>query len=248
MKTMLRRLLPVFLGGIGFFLRLLQLNTAFEPDTGLPIPAAPASLAMALFLAAAGVLFLVLSLREAPQKKQDLSAAFHTPPQKMLPVLVCAAMLTAAGGVLLAYDGLKTGDVLQLAVGAVAVISALCLFFALALWRRGSSCGLFLALPALMNVAWLLNTYRHCADSPVLEALYLQILAISAFAYGFYQVAAHSFSLGSSRAVRFILPVSTVLGLAVLADELTLGALCLSVGSTVLLYGFFLLEKPAAAA
>ena len=110
MKITVRRILPVVLGAAGFALRLLQQQTAFEPDTGLSLPGAAASWAMGLYLAAAGALLLILALREAPEKKMDLAAGFHTPTQKMLPILVCAAMIVTAGGVLLFREGLSARD------------------------------------------------------------------------------------------------------------------------------------------
>ena len=245
MKMTTRRILPVVLGAVGFFLRLVQQRTAFDPDTGLSVPGAAISWAMGLYLAAVGVFLLIAALREAPEKKMDLAAGFSAPPQKMLPILVCAAMLVAAGGALLLYQGMPTRDLPAMLLGGFAAVSGVCLLLAVGQWRRGGSCGALLTLPALMSVIWLLLTYRQYADYPVLEALYVQILAIAAFTYAFYQVASYCFSLGCRRTTRFVLPASTVLGLTALADDLSLGLICLYVGCTAVLYGFSLLEKPS---
>ena len=244
MKTMLQRLFPVVLGAAGFLLRLLQQETAFASDTGLEIPGTPISYAVALYLAAAGVYLLVRAMGREAGDKLDLAEGFRTPPQQMLPMLVAAAMLVAVGGGLLGYGGLRSGDALSAALGVVAVIAAVCLFCALTCWRRGGNCGGFLTVPALLCVVWLLITYRQYADDPVLEAFYVQILAIAAFTYGFYQVAAYGFALGNRRTTGFILPAAVVLGLTALGDALSLGLICLYVGCTVVLYGFSLLEKP----
>ena len=40
MNMTTRRILPVALGAVGFFLRLVQQRTAFDPDTGLSVPGA----------------------------------------------------------------------------------------------------------------------------------------------------------------------------------------------------------------
>lgn len=244
MKTALQRLIPPILGAVGFLLRFLQ-QGIFEPDTGLAQSGAPISYAMALYLAAVGVFLLAWALREKKETKLDMDAGFVTPPQRMLPLLVCAVMLIAVGGALVAYSGYQAGEVLHLALGGIAVVAAVCLLWGLTAWRRGGNCGALLVAPALMSVVWLLITYRQYADYPVLETLYVQILAIAAFTYGFYQVAAYGFSLGSRRTTRFILPAATVLGLTVLADDISLGLICLYVGCTVVLYGFSLLERPA---
>ena len=247
MKITFQHILPVLLGAVGFALRFLQQETAFEPDTLLPVSGAAVSCAAAVFLAAAGVFLLGRALRVPAEKKLDLAAGFRVPPQGMLPALVCAVMLLAGGGALLAWDGARARDVVTAALGAAAVTAAVCLFLALARWRRGENCGGLLTAPALLCVVWLLITYRQYADYPVLETLYVQILSISAFTYAFYQTAAYGFSLGSRRTTRFILPLSTVLGLTVLADGLPLGLTLLDVGCTAVLYGFSVLEKPAGA-
>ncbi len=245
MKTMLRRVLPVVLGAAGFLLRLLQRETAFEADTGLSLPAAPASRAMAVYLAAAGALLLFQAVREKREKKLDLAAGFLVPTQGMLSILVCAGMLMAAGGALLAWDGVQRGDVVSAALGGFAAVAAVCLLLAMSRWRREERCGGLLTMPALLCVVWLLVTYRQYADYPVLEELYIQILAIAAFTYGFYQTAAYDFALGSRRPTRFVLPAAVVLGMTALADDLSLGLICLYVGCTVVLYAFSLLERPA---
>ena len=246
MKTTAWRILPAVLGAVGFALRYVQQETAFEPDTLLPVPGAAVSWALGLYLAAAGALLLLRALREPREKRISLEAGFCPPPQRMLPVLVCAVMLVGAGGALLLYEALPVRDAAALALGGCAVIAAACLFLALVRWRRGESCGGLLTAPALMSVVWLLLTYRQYADYPVLEALYVQILAIAAFTYAFYQTAAYGFGLGSRRTTRFILPASTVLGLTALADDLSLGLMCLYVGCTAVLCAFSLLERPAA--
>ena len=50
---------------------------------------------------------------------------------------------------------------------------------------------------------------------------------------------------GYRRAQRVRDVVLSLLGLTVLADDLSLGLICLYVGCTVVLYGFSLLERPA---
>lgn len=247
MKQTLQRFLIPILGAVGFLLRLFQ-QEIFEPDTALAAPGAPVSYAMALYLAAVGCFLLLRAMKEEKTGKLDLASAFAAPPRQMLPVLVCAVMLIAVGGGFLAYGGVQSGETLRAALGGFAVAAAVCLLCAVARWRRGGRCGGLLVVPALMCVAWLLVTYRQYADYPVLEALYIQILAIAGFTYGFYQVAAYGFSLGSRRATRFILPAATVLGLTALADDLSLGVLCLYVGCTAVLYAFSLLERPARSA
>ena len=244
MKNQLQRLLPAVLGLLGFLLRLLQ-QSVFEPETGLARSGAPISTAMALYLAAVGILLFLLAIREKKERKLTLEAGFQAPPQRMLLPLVCAAMLIAAGGVFLAYSGVQSARFTEMVLGGGAVVAAVCLLLGIMRWRRGDSCGGYLTVPALLCVIWLLVTYREYADYPVLEALYVQILAIAAFTYGFYQVAAYGFALGSRRTTRFILPAATVLGLTALADDLSLGLICLYVGCTVVLYGFSLLERPA---
>ena len=235
-------LCPAVLGVVGFALRMLQ-QGVFDPSTGLAAPDDFRSIAMAVYLAAVGIWLLVAALRQERGIKLGIDDGFTVPNQRMLPLLVIAMLLMGIGGGLVAYGGFLSGDLLHLVLGIFGVVACLCLFYGVALWRRGRNWGALLLAPALLCVVWLLTTYKQYADYPVMEALYVQILAVAAFTYAFYQLAAFGFDQGSRRPLTFILPAAMVLGLTVLADDLPLGLRALDTGCTVVLGGFWVCWK-----
>lgn len=231
-------LYPLVLGVVGFALRLLQ-QGVFDPSTGLAATGDFRSIAMAVYLATAGVGLLVVALRQERGVKLGMDDIFAAPTQKMLPMLAIAMLLMGAGGGLTAYNGFLSGDYLHLVLGIFGVLACFSLFYGVTLWRRGGTIGPLLLAPTLLCVVWLLTTYKQYADYPVVETLYVQILAVAAFTYAFYQLAAFGFGQGSRRLLAFILPAAIVLGLTVLADDLPLGLVALDVGCTVVLGGFW---------
>ena len=94
------------LGAAAFVLRLLQMRTGFEPDTGLPIPGAPAGLALTALLAL-GLLALVLLARRLPADEGDGPAfPFVSSDARLLMLPVAGIFLMALSGVLDLLSGL----------------------------------------------------------------------------------------------------------------------------------------------
>lgn len=107
-------LLAVLGGAAAFFLRLWQNRTGFEPDTGLPIPGAPASLVLPVFLLALAVLLLFL-VRRLPRETEGeplLPRDFSTGNPRLLMLPVAGALLMAAAGLADLYEGLGLGNLL----------------------------------------------------------------------------------------------------------------------------------------
>ena len=233
---------PLLLGVVGFALRLFQ-QGAFDPATGLADRGDLRSVLMAVYLSVVGVGLLTTQLQRESRVKLSIDDAFAAPTQKMLPILAVAMLLLGVGGAYLAYGGYLDGNYLRLVLGAFGVVACLSLLYGVALWRRGKNWGALLLAPTLMGVVWLLATYKQYADYPVVEALYVQILAAAAITCAFYQLAAFGFGQGSRRVVSFILPAAVVLGLTVLADDLPLGIVALDVGCTAVLGGFWACRK-----
>ena len=93
-------------GGVGFVLRRWELATAFESDTGLPIPGAPATLALiALSVAMAAVsFFCVMQTAQNSFKGLDRGKYSFT---LLMPAYTCCVWLIAAYQV-------RAGDPVQL--------------------------------------------------------------------------------------------------------------------------------------
>lgn len=97
-------------GAAAFVLRLLQVRTGFEAETGLPIPGNPWGLALIvlLFLLAAGLALLAWKLpRESTAP--GFPQAFSTTSTGALTVLILGVFLLGASGVLDLFSGLRSG-------------------------------------------------------------------------------------------------------------------------------------------
>ena len=209
---------PVVLGLVGAALRLAQVRLVIDPDTGLA-RSHPLSILLPLYLLAVAVLFL---LRAWPCRGKNLrmDQLFQPPTQELLPVFVCAALLYVVSGAGLVVTSTGGGTALPLLLGAFSAGAGLALLVATALWRRNTDIGVFLLVPMLFALVWLLVTYNRYAAWPVTAAFYLQVLSIAAAACAFYQLAAFGYGQGNRRMFRWLAPLASALCISALGDSL----------------------------
>lgn len=253
-------LLPALaLGGglAGLALRLWELSSAFEADTGLPVSGAPATLVLAGFSAAV-LLALVLLCRGTGQGFQGsydeaFQAAGSTP---YLTVMVAAAFLMAGSGVLLlaqaggvlseslaasAGAGLGLSGLFQLllSVGRELLLAILALASAASLFLLGknnykgegkgerSGC---LLTPAYTACVWLIVSYLdHSGDPIVLDYVY-QLFAVVAAVLGSYFLAGFGYQRPKGFPAAFFSLAAMYFCLVTLADRHTPAELLLYVG------------------
>lgn len=102
--------LAALLGGAAaFVLRLLQDQTGFEADTGLPVPGNPAGLALIVLLAGLVVVFWLLGRRlpnEDPESPPEFPMEFSSGNTALLSVTVGGVALMALGGLADLAEGL----------------------------------------------------------------------------------------------------------------------------------------------
>ena len=253
-------------GAVAFGLRLAQNLTGFEADTGLPVPGNLPGLVLPLFLAALGAGLFLLS-RRLPQENPpgpSFPAAFCAP--GMVPFLI-----TLSGIFLMALSGLRDFFVSITALGAVsgelptmAAISltgsqsplstlllactalgcALCAFLAV-LRCKGTLSGafpsVFLLVPVVCLVVRLVLVYRLDSVNPVLATYYPGLLSIVFLTLGFFRLSSFAFQAGRTSPLVFYAAVSLVLGLVLLADDVSSSAL-FSLGGGICLTGFSFLR------
>ena len=253
-------LLPALaLGGglAGLALRLWELSSAFEADTGLPVAGAPATLVLAGFSAAV-LLALVLLCRGTGRGFQGsydeaFQAAGSTP---YLTVMVAAAFLMAGSGVLLlaqaggvlseslaasAGTGLGLSGLfpLLLSVGRELLLAILALASAASLLLLGknnykgegkgerSGC---LLTPAYTACVWLIVSYLdHSGDPIVLDYVY-QLFAVVAAVLGSYFLAGFGYQRPKGFPAAFFSLAAMYFCLVTLADRHTPAELLLYVG------------------
>ena len=178
----------VVLGLLFFGLRLLQLRSGFDPETGLALPSA-AGTALAACLAAAAALEALLALRLSKEKIPFRRRFAPVGGMKM--ALVMGAMLLIAGSALMAACAVIGSGI---ALGAAGLLGAAAgvgvLLFTQQTGRR-VDLSVMPLLPAMFFAVFLvLAEYLPEADNPVLAGYYIPVLAAAMTAYAFSQLAA----------------------------------------------------------
>lgn len=239
MKKVISLLPAVLLGAVGFLLRWSQVRSAFDAQTGLAVPSV-LHLLLAVWVVVTAVL-LALWFRKMPKIAEGAAAAFRCPDGAELMVLIGGAFLYLAAG---AWQilGAETGFAWRL-LGALGVLAGVSLLAAVFQWRRGGQMGNLLLVPVLLNVMWLLVTYRNHADDPVTERYFLPILAMAALTYAFFQLAALCFSAGRRRRALVFAALALALSIAALGDAGDLAELGYWAGGILSMGGFLLCAR-----
>ena len=192
-------LLPLVsvLGGFGgLFLRRMQLETAFEPASGLPIPGAPATMALlALSLAVAVALFFLA--RGGARVPTPYSAAFQygCVPCFIIAEVGVACLATGAAMMLFGWRD-AGGGALALCCGLFMLLAASCLSIITARNSRNGWKGegsVLLLAPPFACCLWLMLSYQSWARDPVVNDYMFALFAVIATMLAFYYMAAYSF-------------------------------------------------------
>lgn len=250
-------------GGVGgFFLRRWELASAFEPDTGLPLPNMPATWAIILLsVVVAAALILLARGRHRPFAGGHDAAFAAKGNTVYIMAVVCSAFLLLASAV---FNFMGLGRAYQEAValfeqtrqgnpfftvlprillGALSAASFLCVLSSGRNNYRDEGRGRFsftLLMPAYMACLWLIAAYQARAGDPVRRDYIYELFAIIAGVLALYFIAGFAFE----RAKVFRTALFSLLGvyfsLLTLADAHDLYA--------ALLYGFLILYLTANAA
>ncbi len=239
----------VLAAGIGgFFLRRWELAAAFEPDTGLPIPGAPATLSLIGLSALVAIALLLLCRGRHNTFEGGYDQAFGAKGNTLyITAMVLAAFLLLASGVLLLL-GLPAGYRTALETqGMNPVLSTLpkilqaaltlgCFFCVLALGKnsyRGEGKGKYsfpLLMPAYMACMWLISAYQTRAGDPIRLNYIYELMAIITALLGFYFMAGFSFGRGKVFVTSLFSLLGVYFSVVTLADTHDL--------ATMLLFGF----------
>lgn len=225
-----------------FALRLAQLRTGFDSETGLAVASLPGTLLAAL-LAVCAAAELVLCLR-LPGEKAAFDVQFARP-ERAVPCLVTGSFLLAAGGALLLVSALPARGVAAMAAGILAVAAAGGFLLLVRQLRAGGTAGVLPLLPAMFfAVFFVLTVYLPAGADPVLARYYLPVLAASVTAYALSQLAGFLRRESSARSFVWTADCAVILCLAAMADSLSSpGLLLLYAGCALLLSVFLLLRR-----
>ena len=210
-------------GGAGFALRKWGLDTGFEPDTGLPVPGAPATLALiALSVAVAAVLALLCW-----GKKPDFSGygqAFRARGNTLYATAgVLSGFLMLGAGALMAAEPAMGGGLVytRLITAALALVAGVCVVLTVRDNFRGSGSGKYsfkLLMPAYAFCVWLIAAYQVRAGDPVRLDYVYELFAIVAGLLGLYSTASFSFERGRVFLTSLFSMLGVYFSLVTLAD------------------------------
>ena len=256
-------------GAAAFALRLAQNRTGFEAATGVPVAGNlwGRLLVGLLVLTALACLLLTRKLpAEAEERSPGFSGAFSTHSPLLLTVPVAGVFLLALSGLLEMASGLSlipeaagsSGSRLSLLLGGLTLVCAGCFFSVLPACRRSGAreaephasrtvSGNLLLLPVSYLVVRLVSAYRTESINPVLEAYYIDLLALVFLTLAFYRLSSFAFHVGQTR--RFLLYAipAVVLCLTALADSRPLYDTLFFAGGGLTALGFLLLRLNALA-
>lgn len=225
-------------GGAGFVLRRWELATAFEADTGLPIPGAPATLALiALSVAMAAVLALLCRGKYPSFTGYD--EAFQAKGNTLYATaMVLSSFLLLGAAVLMVLSFVQGTNTVytRLLLAALAAVSFFCVMQTAQNSFKGLDRGKYsftLLMPAYTCCVWLIAAYQVRAGDPVQLDYVYELFAIIASLLGLYFHAGFSFERGRVFWAGLFSLLGIYFCLTTLADQHDL--------ATTLLYGFAIL-------
>ena len=223
-------------GAIGFFLRRLELATAFEPDTGLPIEGMPVTWALIALSAAVAVVLLLLCLGVGKGFEGGYDQAFRA--RDAAPYMMgmtAGAFLTAAAGVLLllklprlyAEASLETSGFPMFSLVPMVLLAVLCLCSAWSVLMlgknnyRGEEKGKYsawLLIPAYTCCMWLIVSYQEHSGDPIILDYVYQLFSVIAAVLGCYFLSGFGFGRSRPAAAAFFSAEAMYFALVTLAD------------------------------
>lgn len=233
----------LIMGALGFYLRRLQLQTSFEIGTGLAVRGSKYSLAVLVFLLAAGILALGLSL--APGMRRMLpkapARALRCGPLASAVSVFCAFSSLWAGAILFLSSRSWPLAILYTVLAAMTLLSFLqgpTAAFRLRSGAPDALSGFAFAAPLAADLFWLILLYRNHSGNPVLWVYAIQILSVAAFILAHYYLAGYVFGKPSPVRSLFFTILAAILGLTNLADTGPGGLGALTVSNTLTMLFF----------
>lgn len=226
-------------GAVGLGLRAWGLASAFEPDTGLPIPGMPATWSLILLsaLVAAALALLCRGKRAAFEGGYDQAYAAKGNTLYITAVVLAAFLLLASGALNVLYVLRRDGvPITRLVLAALSVAVAPCVIAVGKNNYKGEKRGRFslpLLMPGYVCCVWLITSYQVRAGDPVQLDYIYELFAIIAVLVGIYFSAGFAFERPKFFCAAFFSLLGVYFSVVTLADRHDL--------ATTLLYGFAIL-------
>lgn len=221
-------------GMAGFFLRRLQLASAYLPDQGLFLHGAPATYLLLGLMALLALLFLLLVWRPR-EGLDDFLPAFGSPSPGQMTVFAAAGLLMMAAGMIGLFSGLRNVQLWQLdpeeyqlsALASRLLTAALCLPAGNGVLLMGrmayrgelNTAGCFLApFPALAGLVWVFSAHLKHGTEPVLMKYGFSLFAALLLTLAHYYAAGFLYGKPRPRRTLFCALMGIVVGITALAS------------------------------
>lgn len=219
-NNLFQALRPWCEGAVLFILRLLQLRSGFDPDTGLALPSlAGRVLWIGLLIALA--LDAILCLSRPKGSKHSYGCCFNAPGGPAMGALAGGSFLLMAGGALLLLRALPpsgTAEVTAAAAGLFGAASGAGMLLLARSLRGGAPASMALPPAMLFSVLFVLSVYFPAEADPVLARYYLPVLGASMAAYFLYQLSGFFRGEGNLRWFSLVSGFAAVTCIAAAAD------------------------------
>lgn len=246
-------------------LRLWQRLTGFEEGTELAVSGHPAGICLpvVLVLTAAALVWLARELPGEWEQRPFLQVFGTGVSTRLMPVVMGVFLMAGSGlmqilfalagnGMYYALQGDGMLALIQMSevspsetllVGLTAVVSGVCLFPAAVACRRATEeegvNGVWLLIPVIAMVVRLVLLYRVHSVNPVLQAYYVELLAVVCTAVAIYQLAGFVFGQGAPRWYSISSGLAVVLCAAAMADGQDLPGVLFYAGCVLSVLGFW---------
>ena len=223
-KEILVPAVAVIGGGVGFALRWWELNTGFEPDTGLPIAEAPATYTPIAFSVVMVVVLALLCLG-CKRAFSGYGQAFQAQGNTLYATAgVISGFLLLGAGALMAAEPAMGGELVytRLITAALALVAGICVVLTVRDNFRGLADGKYsfkLLMPAYAFCVWLIAAYQVRAGDPVRLDYVYELFAIITGLLGLYGAASFSFERGRSFLTALFSLLGVYFSLVTLADS-----------------------------
>lgn len=237
-------------GGLGFLLRMWQLETAVDPITQLFYPMAPATLGLtALTVMMALAFALCCRTKDCPA---DYATAFHAPSTLLLTLNTTGGLLLLAAAALCMLEGaaqlylwrlspdriLFPAVLLLTAVLCVpAGIAALVLSKGNYRLRLPRIFPILTTFPAYASLGWLIFVYQQHSRDPVLPRYAWSLISAVCVTVGLYLCSAYAYRRRKPKLCLFTSLMGVYLNVLSLADRPAPAAMALMGAFTLLLLG-----------
>ncbi len=213
------------LGIFGAFLRWLQTMSAFDKQTGFPIPGAGTTVAFVAFTLLAVAAFCVVTLLWLGRFDLAPDAGGALKCDSAIPLVagwVLCAAFAAASCIILFSAGTSRYPLGQRLFGAFGILAALS--FPFLFGRKGASAAGTLGRSAAVVITlfycyWMVYCYKLNSEDPILWNFALQILAVVAAGSAFYFAATFFFGAGRKSRALIAIELGVYLSVSTLFEE-----------------------------